>query len=162
MAGPLDIRPAAAEDAPALTAILNAHVAGGTTTAIGERLTPPVFAHWFIDGPEALGALTAWEAEAAAGFQALERGASAAEAEIATFAAPKALRRGVGRALMEATRARARALGFTALVATIRADNAGGLAFYRAMEFRPWEIRRAVPLADGRLVDRVRLRLTLA
>ncbi len=46
--------------------------------------------------------------------------------------------------------------------ATIRADNASGLAYYKAMGFTDWDVLRDVPLSDGRVVDRIRKRFDLA
>lgn len=39
--------------------------------------------------------------------------------------------------------------------ATIRADNAGGLAYYARMGFQDYAVARGVPLADGTPVDRI-------
>jgi len=61
-----------------------------------------------------------------------------------------------------ATRKRAGALGLAAITATIRADNHGGLAFYRKQGFEDHSVTPAVPLNDGRLVDRVNKRYRLA
>jgi L-amino acid N-acyltransferase YncA len=62
---------------------------------------------------------------------------------------------GAGRALFAATVPAARTAGLTSLVAKIRADNAPGLGYYRAMGFEEHDVARAVPLADGTPVDRV-------
>jgi len=63
--------------------------------------------------------------------------------------------RGVGTALFAATVVRAREVGLTAINATIRADNKGGLAFYTKMGFETYGIARGVPLRDGTPIDRV-------
>ena len=68
---------------------------------------------------------------------------------------------GVGSALFRATRERALALGLTAINATIRADNAGGLAFYSRQGFRDHSVAKAVPLSDGTPVDRISKRYSL-
>jgi ribosomal protein S18 acetylase RimI-like enzyme len=67
----------------------------------------------------------------------------------------------VGSALFAATRERARSLGLTAINATIRADNVGGLAFYQKIGFLDHSVTRAIPLKDGRPVDRVNKRFRL-
>ena len=69
--------------------------------------------------------------------------------------------RGVGTALFAETRARARALGLRAIDATIRADNAGGLAFYDRLGFVDHGVVPGVPLKDGTPIDRRTKRHTL-
>lgn len=81
--------------------------------------------------------------------------------DIGTFTQQGSAMRGVGTALFVATRARAADLGFTAINATIRADNVPGLAYYAKMGFRDYKLDRAVPLTDGRLVDRISRRFDL-
>lgn len=56
----------------------------------------------------------------------------------------------------------AQAAGLTAINATIRADNVGGLAYYTRMGFQPHAVQKGVPLADGTPADRVSKRLALA
>jgi ribosomal protein S18 acetylase RimI-like enzyme len=68
----------------------------------------------------------------------------------------------VGSALFNVMRSAARKRGLTAINATIRADNSGGLAFYNRMGFLDYEVTRAVPLKDGTPVDRIRKRYSLS
>ena len=56
----------------------------------------------------------------------------------------------------------ARTLALTAINATIRADNVGGIAFYSKQGFVDHSVTNAVPLKDGTLVDRVHKRFVLA
>jgi len=169
------IRPARAADAPALCALLNRIIAIGGTTALETPLTPERFAAGFLEGPrflccfvaeaegEAEGGAGGGESGALLGFQALERSPKlpADWGDIATFAQVQPKVPGVGRALFAATRDQARALGLTAINATIRADNHGGLAFYGKMGFEDWKRDAAVPLQDGTPVDRVSKRYRL-
>jgi ribosomal protein S18 acetylase RimI-like enzyme len=60
------------------------------------------------------------------------------------------------------TRQAAERAGVRTIDATIRADNAGGLAFYGSLGFREYARRATVPLSDGTLVDRVCKRLDLS
>lgn len=167
------VRPAGHDDAPALRALLDAIVRRGGTTAI-ER-TPGVleFADWFIDGE---GCLTCFVAEAAGdgraarpegtgplGFQAIgtHDALPVGCGDIATFVRVGHTGRGIGRALFERSVSRARELGFEALNATIRADNAGGLAFYTGLGFVEHDVARGVPLRDGTPIDRVSMRYPL-
>ncbi|WP_420810234.1 GNAT family N-acetyltransferase [Ensifer aridi] len=69
---------------------------------------------------------------------------------------------GAGTALFAATKAYARDAGFLAINATIRADNIGGLAYYSKMGFVDYKVDKAVPLKDGRPVDRISKRYLLA
>ncbi|MEM7269011.1 MAG: GNAT family N-acetyltransferase [Pseudomonadota bacterium] len=81
--------------------------------------------------------------------------------DISSFVAIEAKGKGVGKALIAETLQMARLNGFTAINATIRADNFGGLAFYTAMGFRDHSVTRAKPLKSGKKVDRISKRLTL-
>lgn len=169
------IRPARAEDAAPLCALLNRIIAIGGTTALETPLTPERFAAVFLQGPRFLCCFVAeaegpegedareGESGALLGFQALERSPKlpADWGDIATFAQVRPKVPGVGRALFAATREQARALGLTAINATIRADNHGGLAFYTKMGFEDWKRDAAVPLQDGTPVDRVSKRYRL-
>ena len=68
----------------------------------------------------------------------------------------------MGTQLFAATRERARSLGLQAINATIRADNAGGLAFYHRMGFVDHHVDKDVPLKSGRPVDRISKRFPLS
>ncbi len=68
---------------------------------------------------------------------------------------------GAGTALFKATCDHARSIGLKALNATIRADNLGGLTYYGKMGFVDYKVDKAVPLNDGRLVDRISKRYLL-
>ncbi len=79
------------------------------------------------------------------GFQSLKRavennpyGAPVGWGVIGTHILPSAARRGIGRALFEATLGIARELELPAIDATIGINNAEGLAYYEAMGFREY------------------------
>lgn len=76
-------------------------------------------------------------------------------ADISTFVQIDEKSRGVGRLLSEVTFAAAREDGYTAINATIRADNFEGLAFYSKIGFRDHSVERAKPLKNGKKVDRI-------
>jgi ribosomal protein S18 acetylase RimI-like enzyme len=80
-------------------------------------------------------------------------------ATIGTFTRVGSDRRGIGRALLARTLAAARAAGIATIDATIRADNAAGLAFYSRQGFVDYARLEGVLLKDGRTVDRIRKRL---
>jgi L-amino acid N-acyltransferase YncA len=158
------IRPARPEDAPGLAEVLNPIIAAGGTTAMEDPLDPATLADWFICGPHAVMCHVAEAADGTLlGFQALSDyyPLPPGWADIATFTRQTPRRPGVGRALMAATVAQARAAGLVALNATIRADNAGGLAFYARMGFCRYAVSPAEPLRDGTPVDRLHHRLDL-
>jgi RimJ/RimL family protein N-acetyltransferase len=71
------------------------------------------------------------------------------------------LQRGVGGALFARTLRAAREAGITAIDATIRADNTGGLAFYARLGFVDYDRMVGVPLRNGAPVDRIRKRFDI-
>jgi L-amino acid N-acyltransferase YncA len=164
--GLIDIRDAEPGDAAELAELLNAIIAKGGTTALEEPFTPEYLAEAYLIGPNVLCCFVAVHRETGRleGFQTLGRYPDLPDdiGDIGTFARIDGKRRGVGSALFAATRERARQLGLSAINATIRADNVGGLTFYGKMGFEDHSVARAVPLRDGRLMDRVSKRFILA
>ncbi|MCZ4090717.1 GNAT family N-acetyltransferase [Sinorhizobium psoraleae] len=154
----IQVRPARAADVPALCAFLNEIIRIGGTTAHEVPFTDESFAAHFLTSP---GFVSCYVAEDADGrpcaFQGLERwdGLPDGWVDIGTFARPHAKVRGAGTALLAATKAHAHAAGFQAINATIRADNTSGLAYYGKMGFVDYKVDKAVPLRDGRAVDRI-------
>ena len=159
----LRIDPATREDVPVLNAILAALIAQGDNTAL-EHLSDETFSQWFLTGPTALFCLVARnEAGEILGFQTLSTYGELPSgwADIGTFARADSHNQGIGSALLAESQKRLLALGFSNVNATVRADNAGGLKFYRKMGFVPYETLAQVPLHDGRLIDRISHRLEL-
>jgi L-amino acid N-acyltransferase YncA len=161
----LTIRPVRAEDAAELADLLNAIIARGGTTALQEPFTPAGLAHAYLNGPAVHCCFVAEDSATGRleGFQTLGRQDFLPEdiGDIGTFTRIGGTGRGIGSALFAATCARARTLGLTAINATIRADNSGGLTFYSRIGFVDHEVIPAVPLQDGTPVDRVRKRFRL-
>ncbi|WP_310474419.1 GNAT family N-acetyltransferase [Sandarakinorhabdus sp.] len=159
----LTIRPVHAQDAAELADLLNEIITRGSTTALQEPYTPDALAQAYLNGPQVHCCFVA-EADAhLLGFQTLGRQDFLPDdiGDIGTFTRVGGIQRGIGSTLFAATTARARALGLTAINATIRGDNIGGLAFYSRMGFIDHEVVPAVPLKDGTPVDRIRKRLAL-
>lgn len=157
-APPFTVRPARADDAPALLAILDAIVRIGGTTAVEEPLDEPTFRAWFMEGDGHVACFVAVDdADVPLGYQSLRRDAALPPGcvDIATYARPEPKVPGVGRALFASTLSHARERGLSEINATIRADNAGGLAYYTAMGFVDHAVKTAVPLRDGTPVDRL-------
>jgi L-amino acid N-acyltransferase YncA len=161
----IQVRDALAEDAASLADLLNAIIAKGGTTALEQPFTPERLATTYLVGSAVLCCFIAVDQTTGRteGFQTLGRypGLPDDIGDIGTFARIDGKQRGVGSALFAATRERARSLGLTAINATIRADNVGGLAFYQKMGFLDHSVTRAIPLRDGRPVDRVNKRFRL-
>ena len=159
------VRPATDADAPALAELLNAIIARGGTTALETPFTPERLAEKYLTGAKVISCFAAFDASTgeALGFQTLVREDHLPEGwgDIGTFVRVGGIQRGVGSALFAATRTRAVELGLAGLNAEIRADNEGGLAFYGRMGFEDHEVKPAVPLADGKPVDRIYKRFGL-
>jgi len=159
----LTVRPVMPQDAAELADLLNAIIARGGTTAFETPFTPEALAQSCLIGPGVHCCFVAEIDGRIAGFQwlATKPFLPAHIGDIATFTRIGSTQSGIGSALFAATIARARELGLTAINATIRADNVGGLAFYSRMGFVDHELVPAVPLNDGTPVDRIRKRLCL-
>lgn len=153
----LSVRPFQPGDAPALCDILNAIIATGGTTAILETLTVEDIRALYLDGPRVLCCHTVLEGDQPVGFQVLLDNPKLPEGwgDIASFTRQDPPVRGAGTALFQATLARAKALGLSAINATIRADNVPGLGYYAKMGFVDRTRLKDIPLGDGALVDRV-------
>jgi L-amino acid N-acyltransferase YncA len=159
------VRPAEAADAEPLSELINAIIARGGTTALQEPFTPGKLNWIYLTGPDVICCFVAVDAEtgALAGFQTLGvwPGLGEGLGDIGTFTRIGGQQKGVGTQLFAATRERARELGVEAINATIRADNAGGLAFYCRMGFVDHHVDADVPLKSGRPVDRISKRFPL-
>lgn len=154
------IRKASPNDRGAITKILNEVIAIGGSTAYEEPMEPAFFDR-FITPDDSRTFLYVAEVDGAVvGFQWMnpdENGMGL----IATFARAGTAQRGIGSALFKQTLQGCINASYTLLDATIRADNAGGLAYYSKMGFEDHSVTRAVPLNDGTLVDRVHKRMIL-
>lgn len=157
------VRPVRMADAHAIMDVINPIVRAGGTTAIEDEID--------LAGQQALiaaaGARSLFHVAEAGGrllgFQAVETRDDLPEdvGDIATFVAMDLHRSGVGLALAEITFAAAKAMGWRALNATIRADNAHGLGYYARIGFREVARGPGAPLKSGLVVDRVHKRRVL-
>ena len=155
------VRRAVAADAEAMCAVINPIIAAGGTTAHEEPFDAARMIAWNI-APEGLVCCHVAEVGGVVGgFQVLTRGDDLPPgwAGIGSFVAMQG--RGIGQHLWRATQAAARAAGVATIDAMIRADNVPGLAYYSGLGFADYDVIRAVPLRDGRLVDRIRKRFDL-
>ena len=161
----IPVRPTTDADIPALTALINRIIAIGGTTAYEDPFSEAELAAKLLKDARLVCCHTAFDPTdgAPAGYQVLKTHPELAAGwgDIATFARAEPKLPGVGTALFAATAAFAREHGITAINATIRADNAAGLAHYAKMGFEDYAVTEAVPLRDGTPVDRISKRLTL-
>lgn len=161
----MEIRAAMAADAAELADLLNAIIAKGGTTALQEPYSAAALAEAYVIGPSVHCCFVAVDPVTGRieGFQTLGRspGLPPDVGDIGTFTRLQGAQRGVGSALFAATRERARGIGLSAINATIRADNAGGLAFYEKQGFADHGRLLGVPLKDGTPIDRVVKRYAL-
>ena len=161
----VEIRPVRPEDAGELADLLNAIIARGGTTALEEPFTSEDLAETYLTGPKVICCFVAVDRATGRleGFQTLGRLATLPDdvGDIGTFARVDRTQRGIGSALFAATRDEARRRGLAAINATIRADNAGGLAFYGRMGFADHAVITAAPLKSGARVDRILRRYDL-
>ena len=155
------VRRAIPADADAMCAVINPIIAAGGTTAHEEPFDAARMIAWNI-APEGLVSCMVAEVESVIrGFQVLTREDDLPQgwAGIGSFVAVQG--RGIGQHLWRATQAAARVAGVATIDATIRADNVPGLAYYSGLGFTDYDVIRAVPLRDGRPVDRIRKRFDL-
>ena len=161
----LEIRPVRSSDAAELADLINALIAIGGTTALEDPFTPEQLDHTYLTGPEVFCCNVAVDRETGRleGFQTIVREISFEEgwADIGTWARVDGKQRGVGSALFEAGCERARELGLTTLIATIRADNTGGLIFYDKLGFDDCGVLKGETLKDGTPVDKIQRRYSL-
>jgi L-amino acid N-acyltransferase YncA len=153
------IRPATPADAPAMTAVLNAIIAIGGTTAHEEQKTEATVLHDYITSPDVLAASIAEDAGRIIGWQSV--GWYHGNPEIGTFVQPGTQARGVGSQLFALTRATLLAKGIGYIIATIRADNVPGLAYYARIGFRDIAHDPDYALSTGQKVGRVTRRMDL-
>lgn len=165
MPAPIPVRATEPADIAALTAIINAIIAIGGTTAYEDPFTEERLATRLLDDPRLICCHTALDPADGmpAGYQVLKSHPDLPTdwGDIATFARPKPKLAGIGRALLAATLTFARARGLVAINATIRADNQSGLGYYGKMGFEDYAVTRAVPLKDGTPVDRISKRFLI-
>ena len=162
---PLNIRPAVEADTEGMRTLLNEIIRVGGTTAITNELSPDEMREWFVTGAAVVACFVAVDSDGAiVGFQSLSTYGSlpAGWVDIATFASRSRHKSGVGSALFARTREAASRLGFSAINATIRVVNEGGLAYYSRMGFETYLVEDGDPQAQGRVFNRAHKRFDLA
>ncbi len=144
------IRPAGSLDARDMAVLLNQIIRKGGTTAISQSVTAADLSDWMLSAPDR----SAWhvaedEGGRILGFQYVEPhpGLPPDTCDIASYVLPGETGIGIGSALFKATAAAARTLGYTAIIAVIRTDNTGGLAYYQSRGFEDWKTWADAPIA---------------
>ena len=160
----LTIRIAHCDDIEGMRTLLNEIIRVGGTTAITSELSPDEMREWFISGENVISCFVAVDSDGfVVGFQSLSKYATlpAGWVDIATFASRSRHKSGVGSALFAHTRDAASQLRFSAINATIRVENVGGLAYYSRMGFATYLVEDGVPQAHGRVFNREHKRFDL-
>ena len=152
-------RPALPEDAAGMTALLNAVIAKGGTTAHETPMTEADVRTYFIDGSDVHSSAIAEDEGQIIGWQSV--GQWQGDPHVGTFVQPDLQARGVGGALFALTLATLRQTGIGYIIASIRADNVPGLAYYARIGFRDIGQDPGFALSDGRVVGRVHRRFDL-
>ncbi len=162
----ITVRPARPDDARQMAALINTIIETGGTTAHQTLFDDNRMLNHYLAPAALVSCMVAHQGDELLGFQSLKWPEPDANppgrvwAYIASFVKEDQQGKGVGFRLLSATKAAAHSTGVDAIDATIRADNAGGLAFYEKMGFRETG-RYSAPLTDGTSVDRVRKDLLL-
>ena len=135
------VRPAILSDAPGVSEMLYALKAAGKRTRPCDQAFVETS---YIANPRNILCALAVDDGHVMGLQSLTHayegnpyGAALGMGIIGTHVSPQAARRGVGRALFEATKLAAVEAGLTAVEAFIQTANAEGHAYYGAMGFLP-------------------------
>jgi L-amino acid N-acyltransferase YncA len=153
------VRKALQRDAAGMAALLNQIIAIGGTTAHQQPTTEAQTREYAIDGANVLSSVLAEEDHRIIGWQAVEQWEG--EPHIGTYVTPGLQAKGIGAALFELTFAALRARGVSHVIASIRADNIPGLAYYARTGFRDIGHEPDFALEDGRKVGRVHRRFDL-
>jgi L-amino acid N-acyltransferase YncA len=142
-----------------MTAILNRIIAIGGTTAHESPKSEREVRADYIDGPDVLSSVVAEDGGAVIGWQSVGRWHG--DPHIGSFVDPGVQAKGAGAAMFDLTCQRLRGQGVGYIIASIRADNVPGLAYYARIGFVGVGRDREFALSDGRIVGRVHRRFNL-
>ena len=144
--------------------LLNEIIKIGGTTALTSPLTARALGEWLFNHPDRATWHVAIDQDGELlGFQWIGVWPELPDTacDIGTFVKSGQTGLGIGSALFEATKAAAIEMGYDWINANIRADNAGGLAYYQSRGFRDWGRLESVKLNDGTQVDKILKRYDL-
>jgi L-amino acid N-acyltransferase YncA len=153
--GCVELRPARAEDVPAITAIYNRGIAEREATFETRPREPAEVEQWLGEGRPLL--VAAEPGGAVLGFARVaaysERSAYAGVGEHGVYVDPDARGAGVGRRLLEALAAEAARRGYHKLTSRVFASNAASRAMHRAAGFTEVGVQRRHARLDGEWRD---------
>lgn len=139
--------------------ILNLIIAIGGTTGYEQPTTEAKTRQHAINGPDVMSAVVAEADGTILGWQSVEK--FQGEPHIGTYVRPGLQAKRIGAEMFALTLATLRTRGITYVIASIRADNAPGLAYYARIGFRDIGNEPHFALEDGRTVGRVHRRYDL-
>jgi L-amino acid N-acyltransferase YncA len=142
-----------------MTAVLNAVIAVGGTTAHEHPRTEAQVREGYVTGPDVLSSVVCEEDGQIVGWQSVEMWQG--DPHIGSFVRPGLQARGAGTAMFGLTCQTLKAKGIGHIIAFIRADNAPGLAYYARIGFRDIGTDPDFALEDGRKVGRIYRRVDL-
>lgn len=144
--------------------LLNDIIEIGGTTALTTPLSREALADWLMADPDrAIWHVAMNHAGDVLGFQWIGpfAGLPPEACEIGTFVKTGRTGLGIGSKLFDATKAAARTMGYSWINAEIRADNAGGLAYYQSRSFETYGRKDGIQLEDGTEVSKILKRYDL-
>ena len=149
-------------DAANISALLAEIIAKGGTTAIVQPVSGEDIKDWMTTA-NAVWHVAENDRGTLLGFQWIEPHPDLPEdaTDIASFVRIGQTGLGIGSALFEATKTAARKLGYRKIDAIIRADNAGGLAYYQSRGFETIRHLADTELEDGTRIDKIWKRFEL-
>lgn len=151
------IRAATPADVPQMTALQNAIIAAGGTTAHQTPKTEDSVLQSYVTGAQVISCVVAVHDARIIGFQSIGQHPDLPQGwgDIGTFVQLGLQAKGTGAQLFAASKSAARKAGLTTLNATIRADNLPGLAYYARIGFSDYAHDPDWALADGTKVGRI-------
>ena len=153
----ITVRRAGRFDARDMADLLNAIIRRGGTTALTQEETAESLQAWMQEYEQTVFHLAEDAAGVILGFQfnGPHPDLPPEACAIAPFVRVGQTGLGIGSRLFEASLRTARDLGYAWINATIRADNAGGLAYYQSRGFEDYARHPAQRLANGLIVDKI-------
>ena len=160
----ITLRPAQPADAQAMCDLLNPIIREGSTTAHRSLFDSGRMRSTHIDAPLLIRTTLAFDGGDLLGFQLLEWADPAYDgrAVIASFVRDGLQGRGLGQLLWRETLIAAKAANVQAIDASIRTDNAPGLAYYSKLGFRDYSTIKGMKLSDETVIDKIRKRFDIA
>lgn len=154
----IHVRQATPLDARQMAGLLNEIVAKGGTTARTMPITPEEMqAEMRLYPGRNAWILAEDDTATVLGFQHIgpHPDLPPEAADIATFVRLGQTGLGIGSKLFEATKRRAKRIGYKWINATIRADNDSGLTYYQSKGFEDYRRIPDTRLTEGTVVDRI-------